>query len=395
MNIGVFLGEFEPELGGNYTFQGNILRRLETARTNHSFFVFYTGGKPVRASGKLTYVPLLGIGRLMPRFVKSGLYLLKGIWCRLLRSALKRHGIDIVWFVTHRFEPVDIPFICTVLDLEHRIHPFFPEVSVTGSTWDDRERLFRAMIPRAAYVICGTNEGKRQILNFYHPDENRVRVVPFPIPSFALEGAEAGREFTSKYRLDKEYLFYPAQFWPHKNHIALLRALRLLRDNHRLDMLLVFCGSDKGNLSYLKETARDWGLQDHVRFLGFVPTNDLFELYRRAFALTFVSTFGPDNLPPIEAFAIGCPVIASSGEGASEQLGDAALLVNPLSEEEIAGAVRKLHDESATRAALIRKGKERARNIAARDYLREMALIFDEFDRYRRCWSKKNKYVHL
>ncbi len=395
MNIGVFLGEFEPELGGNYTFQGNIVRRLETFQTNHSFFIFYTGRKPVQASGKLTYVPLFGIGSWLPRYLKSGLYLFKGMGGLLLRNALNRYGVDIIWFVSHRFEPVDIPFICTVLDLEHRIHPFFPEVSVTGSTWDDRERLFSSMIPRAAYVICGTNEGKRQIINFYHPDQNRVRVIPFPIPSFAMEGSEASLGFASKYGLDKEYLFYPAQFWPHKNHIVLLRTLRLLREKHRLDMLLVFCGSDKGNLSYLKETARDWGIEDQIRFLGFVPTNDLFELYRRAFALTFVSTFGPDNLPPIEAFAIGCPVIASNGEGASEQLGDGALLVDPLSEEEIASAVQKLHEEPETRTSLIRKGKERARDIASRDYLREMVLIFDEFDRYRRCWSRKEKYVHL
>ena len=56
---------------------------------------------------------------------------------------------------------------------------------------------------------------------------------------------------------------------------------------------------------------------------------ELIALYRHALALTFVSYFGPDNLPPLEAFALGCPVITSAIEGVDEQLGNAALYVNP------------------------------------------------------------------
>jgi glycosyltransferase involved in cell wall biosynthesis len=89
---------------------------------------------------------------------------------------------------------------------------------------------------------------------------------------------------------------------------------------------VVFCGSDKGNESYIKQMAAELDLADQVKFLGFVPQEDLCSLYRNAFALTYVTFNGPNGLPPLEAFALGCPVVASKILG--EQLGDGALLVD-------------------------------------------------------------------
>jgi glycosyltransferase involved in cell wall biosynthesis len=101
-----------------------------------------------------------------------------------------------------------------------------------------------------------------------------------------------------------EFVFYPTQSWPHKNHLHLLEAVQTLHRRHQWNGMLVCCGSDKGNLNYLKERATEFGIVER--------------------ALTFVSYFGPDNLPPLEAFALGCPVIASAIEGSEEQLGSAA-----------------------------------------------------------------------
>ena len=109
------------------------------------------------------------------------------------------------------------------------------------------------------------------------------------------------------------------------------------------------CGSDKGNLDYLKERTAEFGIVDRVRFLGFVKQSELLALYRHAMALTFVSYFGPGNLPPLEAFDLGCPVIASALEGVDEPLGGAAFYVNPDSASEIADAVVRLKKSKALR----------------------------------------------
>ena len=123
----------------------------------------------------------------------------------------------------------------------------------------------------------------------------------------------------------------------------------------------------------------------NVSFLGFVPLEDLVALYRGAFALSYVTFFGPENLPTLEAFALGCPVIASDVSGAREQLGDAALFVDPRNPSEIAAAIKSLQDDDLRRS-LIDKGRARAERWTAKDFVRGVFNAFDEFEPVRRCW---------
>ena len=394
MNIGIFVGHIAEELGGNYTFQNSIVRALCQVQSRHDFIIFHYGemNSGLEIPPHITTVRLhhYTLAHIFNKIIGKGASLLgKKHRYSLLSTTAASHRIDLMWFITHSFESVDIPYICTVLDLAHRVHPFFPEV---GSTWEEREELFRTMIPRAAYVISGTEAGKEEIVRFYHPDEERVRVIPFPVPPWALECKEITPGADS---VNRPYVVYPAQFWPHKNHIVVLHALKLLQDSHRLDMDVVFCGSDKGNLAYVREVTKNLGLENRVRFSGFVSTHDLYSLYKNAFAMVYPSLFGPDNLPPLEAFAIGCPVIASKLAGAEEQLGDAALIVDPLNEEDIARAVMKLHHEPELREKLIGNGKDRVKQLTSSAYVHKIIGICDEFELFRRCWSRQETYIQL
>ena len=148
----------------------------------------------------------------------------------------------------------------------------------------------------------------------------------------------------------------------------------------------------KENEQYVRQIAAELDLITQVHFLGFVPQQDLISIYRNAFALTFLSFFGPDNLPPLEAFALGCPVVASNVSGAQEQLGDAALLVNPRDPEHIAKAIKLLHDDPTLYQTLIQRGLERASRWTGEDYVKGVLSILDEFEPIRRCWSSKMPY---
>ncbi len=189
-----------------------------------------------------------------------------------------------------------------------------------------------------------------------------------------------------KYSLPKDYLFYPAQFWSHKNHVNLLHALKVLEERDGLLFPLVFVGTDCGNQEYVRSIAGKLNLQDRVHFLGFVPREDLIGLYQNALALTYVSLCGPENLPPLEAFALGCPVIASRISGAQEQLGDAALLVDPTDIEGLATAIKSIYADQDRRQKLICSGKERAAGWTAKHYVQELLKFFDSFELVRRCW---------
>jgi glycosyltransferase involved in cell wall biosynthesis len=193
-------------------------------------------------------------------------------------------------------------------------------------------------------------------------------------------------EMLRKYKLEPGYLFYPAQYWAHKNHANLLFAIKLLKEKYGMAPSVVFVGSDKGNLPYLKNLATDLGVGSQVHFLGFVTDVEMTALYKNALALIYLSFFGPENLPPLEAFSVGCPVIASRVHGAVEQFGDAALLVSPTDVEEIALAIQSLQD-ATQRQILIERGFKRVENATASNFVSRVFTLLDEFQLVRRTWE--------
>ncbi|MCA2845074.1 MAG: glycosyltransferase, partial [Microcystis sp. M074S1] len=98
--------------------------------------------------------------------------------------------------------------------------------------------------------------------------------------------------------------------------------------------------------------------------------------------------FGPDNLPPLEAMSLGCPVIASNVSGAREQLGDAALIVDQRNAQAIANAIKLLFDDPILRNNLIERGLVRANQWKVEDYAGELFKLIDDFKTVRRCWDR-------
>jgi len=393
MRIGVFLKELPQSAGGAFTLQETILRDLMNARSKHEFIIFYPGLNNFILNSTIQSIPLDTV-------------IDNKIYHKTLLQAVHEYEIDIVWFVSLCFENIDIPFIVPVWDLHHRLQPYFPEVSTTGWDWDSRESFYRYVLPRATYVITGTKAGGDEIAKFYNIPYERIKKIPHPTPSFALEyfklthteAFKVDSNLTSKYSgifsNNREFLLYPAQFWPHKNHISILLALKILKEQHALNFSVVFTGSDQGNKKYILEKALEFQLTDNVYFLGLVSYELLLWLYRKAFALIYPSFFGPENLPPLEAFALGCPVIASRVSGAEEQLGDAAILIDPKNELEIALSIKKLFLNPDLRQTLIKRGLERTQTLQNNTYMNNMISIFDEFASIRRCWSSKEIYQH-
>ena len=280
---------------------------------------------------------------------------------------------------------MNIPFAVMVWDLQHRNNPWFPEVSELYE-WDNRERRGK-ILQRASLIYTGTQQGREEIVSYYQVPPERIKVLPFATPVFALEAAKrhVRAEIFRKLGLSSEYILYPAQFWPHKNHVLVLEACKILRDSGGWSPAVVFVGSDRGNLNYVREYAQRLGLEDQIKFLGFVEQNDLIDLYKGAFCLAFPTFCGPDNLPPLEAFALGCPVIASEVPGAREQLGEAAILIPPTNERSLVDAMLSLRDQK-TRRRLVKAGRARAVATNWDDYVRGLFESWDEFAGIRRAW---------
>jgi glycosyltransferase involved in cell wall biosynthesis len=312
----------------------------------------------------------------------------KAAWLDSLERSLRGDGVDLAYFVTPSPSPARLKqtgFIATVWDLAHRDWPEFPEVH-DCSEYLSRESIYSRCLTRAHAVVADSPELASLICRRYLVDTTRVLPLPFgPSPYVSALSPESAADVLSLYGLEPDYLFYPAQFWSHKNHVRIVQALAILRDEG-LRASLVFSGADKGNQAHVRATVARLGLDEQVRFLGLVPSAHLRPLYIHSAGLVMPTYFGPTNLPPLEAWSLGKPVIYSRHLAA--QAGGAAILVDPDDEHSIAAAIRSVlegtdgHDWKAL-------GLERLQHLtddrtAAVDRLMEH---FNDYERRRRCWA--------
>ena len=260
---------------------------------------------------------------------------------------LLKHGIDLVYFTTTsnwHLLLYQLPFVITIFDGCHRDSPEFGEVREFGE-FERREMLFRSASTKAALVVTNADELVETLARRYAIQSDRAICIPFsPSAYIAQSSTENDRDDSAVLRrhgLDPGYLFYPAQFWSHKNHATLLRALALLRAQG-LEKRLVLCGSDRGMRDNIEKMILRLKLSKQVKLLGFVPSTDLGALYRGAHALVMPTYFGPTNLPPLEAWTTGTPVVYP--EAFKAQVGDAALLFDYDRPDSLAEAILKLED---------------------------------------------------
>lgn len=397
MKIAVHLPRIDPSIGGGFTFADGVLRGLLVcaADTPHEL-VIYTESATAECPPhpRLSYEPVSTdlLSRIQTRLC-AGLNALQDAWLRRRRypfrapfeRSLRARGIDVVWFATPTFVECNLPYVYTVWDLQHVLQPWFPEVSRDG-LWENRQRIFSQAILRASAVVVPNTAGAADLQRAFPIDSGRVLKLAQPTPAFALAPSPKNAEPIRKFQIKPPFLFYPAQFWPHKDHVTALETLKLLRDAGR-DFSLVFTGSDQSNAAFVQERAVALGIAAHVHFLGFVSIEQMRALYEEAFALLYVSHFGPENLPPLEAFGLGCPAVVSRFEGAHEQLGDAALLVEPMNPVACAAAITRLQEEPALRESFIARGRARAAQWREEDYVRAILRHLDGFDRIRQRWS--------
>ena len=400
MRIGCFFNETQAKIGGGFTFQNEILRALLRQAINHpehEFFIIgqfsslneYASKNEHSDNLKFLFLEKSNIAERAIEWLKRSFLCLAQLikWKGPLESLARINKLDLVWFVDGGcFETIDTPYIATVYDLQHRLQPWFPEVSNNG-VWAEREWRHRYFLSRASYIIVGTEAGRNEVELFYQIPKFRIHKLPHPTPSFLLNSKiENISTITKKYNIPDNYIFYPAQFWTHKNHINLLHAIKIIYDRYELEFHLVLTGSDMGNLNHVKEVAHKLNLSNQLHILGFVPQEDLYALYKNASMLAYVSLCGPENLPPLESFAAKCPVLASNVSGSEEQLGDAALLCDPKNPYDIADKIYQLHNNKELKASLIKNGYKRALSWTPEDFIKGILKIANNFEAIRRNW---------
>lgn len=268
-----------------------------------------------------------------------------------------------------------LPSLVTVLDLAHRYEKCFAE-SASKSEFLIRERTFASICTWARGVIVQTEIGQQQVVDAYGMSAEKIHILPLVAPSH-IYAATPPAGFDDRYTLPTKYLFYPAQFWEHKNHSNLLAAMAELK-TELPDLKLVLAGSKKNAYKDVLQQIQNLGLAADVHILGYVPNEDIPELYRRARALIMPTYFGPSNIPPLEAAVVGCPVAISNVSSMPEQLGNAVLIFNPDSVDEIADCIRRLWIDDRLCCRLAAEAKELVAAWGQTEFNNRLHQIIDE-----------------
>jgi glycosyltransferase involved in cell wall biosynthesis len=267
------------------------------------------------------------------------------------------------------------PFAFTLHDLQERHLP--QNFGLATRLW--RRLTNRLLTRRASRIVCESRFVMQDIVRFFGVPPERVAVIPAP-PVTTLRDrpadADAIEAVRRKFALPARYVFYPAQFWPHKNHRRLVDAFARVAQT-RPDCALVLTGKQRDEYEPVFARVHELGLTERVRHIGYVETADLAALYRGATVAAIPTLFESISIPVYEAFAVGTAVCASNVVALPEQIGDAGLLFDPHSEEDIAEKIGTLLDRPELRADLIERGHRRIASVTHEGYAVQLAALVD------------------
>ena len=301
------------------------------------------------------------------------------------RAIVKRLGCDLV-HVPHLFwlpRGLSCPYVLTVHDLLEHMYGSRDASSLRRSL---HFHLTRRVLRKAARVIAVSQFTKNEILKLLAIPDERIEVVYNAIDERFLRGhaSESDREMIAqRYLVNYPFLLYAGAIRPHKNVVRIIEAFSALKselqkEQQFLDLKLIIIGDDLSSHPRLRRTVVRSGVQNDVRFLGFVPIEVLRIFYDVAKIFVFPSLYEGFGLPPLEAMAHGTPVVASNTSSLPEVVGNAAFLVNPENVFEIRRALQRVLLDPALRARMKQRGDEQAKRFSWTSSVGRLLEIYHE-----------------
>jgi glycosyltransferase involved in cell wall biosynthesis len=221
----------------------------------------------------------------------------------------------------------------------------------------------RDAINRSDRILTVSEHSKRDLMACFNLPDHKLFVVPNGVDYAVFNppvGPEQRNEVRERYQLPHRFILYFGSTRKHKNVASLLQAYTRLPERIRKTYHLVITNADES----LKQIASESGMQQYIRFIGRVAASDKVAIYQMADLNLFLSLYEGFGLPVIEAMAAGVPVITSNTSSLPEVAADAAVLVNPLDIDRIAGAIADVLTCNGLRRDLIQRGQLQAQNYS-------------------------------
>lgn len=357
-----------PGLGGTFQYTLSMieaLRRLPenrytifTSRANQCYSEI---GLPVVALPSALSIVTRGVGQV----------------CGLSSSCELFPGVDrlIAPIYTTCLLATRRPFAFTLHDLQEKYYPQY--FNLLRRSW--RHAANFLLLRSATQVICESAYVKSDIQRFFAVSADRISVISAPPVSSLAEAsaseADLGR-VRAKLHVPDEFVFYPAQFFAHKNHARLVEAfVEIARQHPRCHLVLT--GQTKHEYANVMSRVHELGLGSKVIHLGYLETADLAAIYRMAKLIVIPTLFESISIPVYEAFMLGTPVCASNVVALPEQIGDAGVLFDPESAADMAAKISATLSDDALRSELVSRGKQRIAALTVDRYAQQLRELLD------------------
>jgi glycosyltransferase involved in cell wall biosynthesis len=346
----------KDKLEGIGWFSYEILKRLTQNHPEHQFLFIFD--RPYDSSFVFAdNVEAIVVG---PQARHPFLYL---IWFEFsIPRILKKHQVDLFLSPDSYLSlSTSIPSVTVIHDLNFEYYPkdllFFARMY--------NKTMFPRFARKAKRVISVSEYSKQDIHKLYGIPKEQIDVVY----NAANERFKA-LDFTEIEDVRKEYsggipyFVYVGALNPRKNLVNLLKAFDQLCEKEGAKAKMIVVGNKMYRTQAIDDTYKNMKFKEQVVFLGHLKTEDLNRIYGAALALAYVSYFEGFGIPIVEAFRSHCPVITSNVTSMPEVAGDAALLVDPFSVDEISSALSRILNEDDLRKQLIEKGCQQVKKFS-------------------------------
>lgn len=308
------------------------------------------------------------------------------------KPILKSRNIDLLFcpFTSTERREQDIPVVSIFYDFQHlEYSDFFSEQEKKHRT-----RFLKKAAEQSSAIACISEFTRKSLAKYFQPSPERATVIPIAIHQRWLGLSEQMVEKQLKaFNLEgSNYAFYPANYWPHKNHHFLLKAYKIYLEKFPdSDLNLVFTGSLEQEEKVLRKEAVNLGLRvevkgsesrDRVHFLGFLDEQQLEAVWRGCKCLVFPSLYEGFGIPLLEAMAFGKPVLASNAASLPEVGGEAALYFDPYNPEELVKRLSQVENDEMLSQTLVQNGYQNLKRfdseVMASQYLEIFADLVDQ-----------------
>ena len=378
MQIGMNAIDFLPaSMGGVETYLKNLLIHLQRIDHEHKYLVLCNDKNHnhiVKINNNFE-TKAYTITRPSPQWFIHRV-IKKVFFYDVMKPILNRLQIDVLHHPFTVLNPIDLKFpsVLTFHDLQQEFYPEF--FSKKALRW--RKKTYKLSLEKATIIIAISKYVKDTIMKNYEIDENKIEVIHNACGSefHVIEDVDKINSIQKKYDLERPFMFYPAATWPHKNHLNLVKAMKLMTERYKYDGGLVLSGLRMQHHEQLLRIVELSRLGGRVKILGYLPQEELSILYNLARVMVFPSLYEGFGIPLVEAMACGCPVVCSNVTSIPEVVGEAAVMFSPDSVEDMAEKIWEVWNDDRKRKSLRGMGFERVKMFSWDETARKTKDIY-------------------